>query len=162
MERCAVITVSDRAAAGDREDLSGPAIVDALAAAGYDATVTVVPDGELSVAAALRVALAGGARLVVTTGGTGVGPRDRTPEATREVIERDLPGIAELLRAEGRTHSAHAALSRGLVGVTAATDTRLPALVVNLPGSPTAAREGIEILLELLPHILDQLDGGDH
>lgn len=162
MERCAVITVSDRAAAGDREDLSGPAIVDALAAAGYDATVTVVPDGELSVAAALRVALAGGARLVVTTGGTGVGPRDRTPEATREVIERHLPGIAELLRAEGRTHSAHAALSRGLAGVTAATDTRLPALVVNLPGSPTAAREGIEILLELLPHILDQLDGGDH
>lgn len=162
MERCAVITVSDRAAAGDREDLSGPAIVDALAAAGYDATVTVVPDGELSVAAALRVALADGARLVVTTGGTGVGPRDRTPEATREVIERDLPGIAELLRAEGRTHSAHAALSRGLAGVTAATDTRLPALVVNLPGSPTAAREGIEILLELLPHILDQLDGGDH
>ena len=162
MERCAVITVSDRAAAGEREDLSGPAIVDALAAAGYDATVTVVPDGELSVAAALRVALAGGARLVVTTGGTGVGPRDRTPEATREVIERDLPGIAELLRAEGRTHSAHAALSRGLAGVTAATDTRLPALLVNLPGSPTAAREGIEILLELLPHILDQLDGGDH
>lgn len=162
MERCAVITVSDRAAAGDREDLSGPAIVDALAAAGYDATVTVVPDGELSVAAALRVALADGARLVVTTGGTGVGPRDRTPEATREVIERDLPGIAELLRAEGRTHSAHAALSRGLAGVTAASDNRLPALVVNLPGSPTAAREGIEILLELLPHILDQLDGGDH
>ena len=162
MERCAVITVSDRAAAGEREDLSGPAIVDALAAAGYSAAVTVVPDGELSVASALRTALTDGARLVVTTGGTGIGPRDSTPDATREVIDRELPGVAELLRAEGRKHSPHAALSRGLAGVTAATDTHPPALVVNLPGSPKAAREGMEVLLELLPHILDQLDGGDH
>lgn len=92
MERCAVITVSDRAAAGEREDLSGPAIVDALAAAGYRATVTVVPDGEPSVSAALRAALSDGARLVVTTGGTGVGPRDRTPDATRAFIDRELPG----------------------------------------------------------------------
>jgi molybdenum cofactor synthesis domain-containing protein len=162
MKRCAVITVSDRAAAGEREDLSGPVVIEALAAAGYEATLTVVPDGELSVSAALRSALADGARLVVTTGGTGVSPRDRTPEATREVIDRDLPGVAELLRAEGRKHSAHAALSRGLAGVTAASDTQPSALVVNLPGSPTAAREGVEVLLELLPHILDQLDGGDH
>ena len=162
MERCAVITVSDRAAAGAREDLSGPAVVAALAAAGYDATLSVVADGELSVSAALRAALADGARLVVTTGGTGVGPRDRTPEATRSIIDRDLPGVAELLRAEGRAHSAHAALTRGLVGVTAATDTHPPALVANLPGSPKAAREGIDVLLPLVPHILDQLDGGDH
>jgi len=162
MERCAVITVSDRAAAGEREDLSGPAIIAALAAAGYGATVTVVPDGQLSVASALRAALADGARLVVTTGGTGVGPRDRTPDATREFIDRELPGVAELLRAKGRTHSAHAALSRGLAGVTAATDTRPAALVVNLPGSPKAAREGMDVLLPLVPHILDQLDGGDH
>ncbi len=162
MERCAVITVSDRAAAGEREDLSGPAIVEALAAAGYGSTVTVVPDGEPSVATALRTALADGARFVVTTGGTGVGPRDRTPDATRAVLDRELPGVAELLRAEGRKHSAHAALTRGLAGVTAATDAHPAALVVNLPGSPKAAREGIEVLLELLPHILDQLDGGDH
>ena len=162
MERCAVITVSDRAAAGEREDLSGPAIVDALSAAGYSATVTVVPDGELPVASALRAALDEGARLVVTTGGTGVGPRDRTPDATREFIDRELPGVAELLRAEGRTHSVHAALSRGLVGVTATTDTHPAALVVNLPGSPKAAREGMDVLLPLVPHILDQLDGGDH
>jgi molybdenum cofactor synthesis domain-containing protein len=162
MKRCAVITVSDRAAAGEREDLSGPVLVDALTTAGYEATLTVVPDGELSVAAALRTALADGARFVVTTGGTGVGPRDRTPEATRGVIDLDLQGVAELLRAEGRTHSAHAALTRGLVGVTAATDTHPPALVANLPGSPKAAREGIDVLLPLVPHILDQLDGGDH
>ena len=157
-----MITVSDRAAAGEREDLSGPAIVEALAAAGYASTVAVVPDGEPSVATALRTALADGARFVVTTGGTGVGPRDRTPDATRTVIDRELPGVAELLRAEGRTHSVHAALTRGLAGVTAATDAQPAALVVNLPGSPKAAREGIAVLLELLPHILDQLDGGDH
>jgi molybdenum cofactor synthesis domain-containing protein len=162
MKPCAVITVSDRAAAGEREDLSGPVIVEALAAAGYASTLAVVPDGEVSVGTALRTALAGGARLVVTTGGTGVGPRDRTPDATRPLIARDLPGVAELLRAEGRTHSVHAALSRGLVGVTAATDAQQAALVVNLPGSPKAAREGIEVVLTLLPHILDQLDGGDH
>lgn len=162
MKPCAVITVSDRSAAGERQDLSGPVLVDALAAAGYDATLSVVPDGDLPVAAALRTALAEGARFVVTTGGTGVGPRDCTPEATRAVIDRELPGVAELLRAEGRKHSAHAALTRGLAGVTAATDTHPAALVVNLPGSPKAAREGIEVLLELLPHILDQLDGGDH
>jgi molybdenum cofactor synthesis domain-containing protein len=162
MKRCAVITVSDRASAGEREDLSGPAIVEALAAAGYEATLRVVPDGELPVAAALRTALADGARLVVTTGGTGVGPRDRTPEATREFIDRELPGVAELLRVEGRTHSVHAALSRGLVGVTASTDLHRAALLVNLPGSPAGAREGIAVVLQLLPHILDQLDGGDH
>jgi molybdenum cofactor synthesis domain-containing protein len=162
MEPCAVITVSDRAAAGEREDLSGPVIAEALVAAGYTATVTVVPDGEPSVAAALHAALAAGARLVVTTGGTGVGPRDRTPEATRAVLDRELPGVAELLRAEGRTHSAHAALTRGLVGVTAGTDSHPPALIANLPGSPKAAREGVDVLLPLVRHILDQLDGGDH
>jgi len=162
MERCAVVTVSDRSAAGEREDLSGPAIRDVLAAAGYEVHLTVVEDGELPVSAAIRGALSGGARLVVTTGGTGIGPRDRTPEATRGLIERELLGVAELLRAEGRTQSKHAALTRGLVGVTPATATLPAALIVNLPGSPKAARQGIEVLLDLLPHIFDQLDGRDH
>ena len=162
MNSCAVITVSDRSAAGHREDLSGPAIVEMLKAAGYEVVATLVPDGEDSVAAALDAALAGGARVVITTGGTGVGPRDRTPEATRAALDRELPGVAELLRAEGRAHSVHAALTRGVVGVTAAAPGRTAALIVNLPGSPKAAREGMEVVLPLVPHILDQLDGGDH
>ncbi len=162
MNSCAVITVSDRSAAGHREDLSGPAIVALLEGAGYDVVSTVVPDGEASVAAALDAALATGVRVVITTGGTGVGPRDRTPDATRAAIDRELPGVAELLRAEGRTHSAHAALTRGIVGVTAESPGRPAAFVANLPGSPAAARQGMDVLLPLIPHVLDQLDGGDH
>lgn len=151
----AVITVSDRAAAGLREDLSGPAAAELLAAAGFAAEVAVVPDGEASVAAALRAALASGARLVVTSGGTGVGPRDRTPEGTRRVVDREVPGVMELLRsASGKPH---AYLTRGVAGVTDA-----GALVVNLPGSPRGVRESLAVLLPLVPHVLDQLAGGDH
>ncbi len=161
MELSRVITVSDRSAAGLRADLSGPVLADALRAGGYDVSV-VVPDGEGPVRDALRAALADGARLIVTTGGTGVGPRDQTPEATGIVLDRELPGIAEALRAEGRRHSAHAALSRGLAGVVNATATSRGALIVNLPGSPKAAREGAEVLLPLAGHVLDQLGGSDH
>lgn len=158
-----VVTVSDRTASGEREDRSGPAAVEALEAAGHDVARTVVPDGEESVVEALRAAVEGGARLVVTTGGTGVGPRDRTPEGTREVLDREIPGIAELLRSVGRDQTPHAVLTRGLVGVVDATP-RTPggALVVNLPGSPRAVTEGLGVLLPLVPHLLDQLAGGDH
>jgi molybdenum cofactor synthesis domain-containing protein len=101
MEPTRVITVSDRGAAGERVDLSGPAVAAALTAAGYETTVVVVPDGEGPVSDTLRLAVADRARLIVTTGGTGIGPRDRTPEATAMVIDHKLPGIAEVLRAEG-------------------------------------------------------------
>jgi molybdenum cofactor synthesis domain-containing protein len=162
MELSTVITVSDRSAAGVRPDGSGPVLAEALRAAGYDVSVVVVPDGEGSVREALRAALAEGSRLIITTGGTGVGPRDHTPEATRGVIDRELPGIAEALRAEGRKHSAHAVLSRGLAGVVDPTPDSRGALIVNLPGSPKAAREGAEVLLPIAGHVLDQLGGGDH
>lgn len=162
MEQCRVITVSDRSAAGARADLSGPILVQALEEAGYEVSLVVVPDGGRSVAKALTGAIQDGARLIVTTGGTGVGPRDRTPEGTRTVIDRELPGVAELLRAEGAKASAHAALSRGITGVVDATPDHPGALVVNLPGSPKAVREGIAIVVQLAPHVLDQLSGGDH
>lgn len=162
MERSTVITVSDRSAAGVRVDESGPSLAATLRSAGYDVAQRVVADGEEPVREALLAALAEGARLIVTTGGTGVGPRDRTPEATEAVLDRQLPGIAEALRAEGRRHSSHAALSRGLAGVVDASPNSPGALIVNLPGSPKAVREGIEVLLPLIGHALEQLSGVDH
>ena len=155
-QRCRVITVSDRSAAGLRDDLSGPVLADGLRDAGFGVSVVVVADGEESVAVALRAALADGCRLIVTTGGTGVGPRDRTPEGTRAVIDRELPGIGEALRAAGAQHSAFAVVSRGIAGVVD------DCLVINLPGSPAAVREGLPVILPLIPHILQQLKGADH
>ena len=152
-----VVTVSDRCAAGERVDESGPAAADAVRAAGLLVrSSTVVPDGVVPVRDALRDAIAAGADVVLTLGGTGVGPRDRTPEATREVIELELPGIAEAIRAHGRRTTPTAALSRGVAGCCGDT------LVVNLPGSPAAVREALEVLLPLVPHVVDQLRGGDH
>ncbi|MGV8845861.1 MogA/MoaB family molybdenum cofactor biosynthesis protein [Tessaracoccus sp.] len=151
-----VVTVSDRVSAGTRDDASGPLAVETLTKAGYLAAHTCVPDGVDSVADELRRVLAAGARLIVTTGGTGVSPRDRTPEATATVLDLQLPGIPEMFRAEGRKKSPHAALTRGLVGVAGRS------LVVNLPGSPRAVGESLQVLMPLVPHILDQLDGGDH
>lgn len=154
------ITVSDRCARGEQSDASGPTIVFALREAGFTvAEAQVVPDGEDNVRGAIEAALASGARLILTTGGTGISPRDRTPEGTRPLLDRELPGIPEALRAEGARRTNTAALSRGLAGIAGSPP---QALVVNLPGSLNAVREGLDVLLPLVPHILDQLDGGTH
>ena len=152
-----VITVSDRSAAGVREDVSGPTGADALRALGFTVgPVVVVPDDGEVITLILRRAVDDGVPLVVTTGGTGLGPRDVTPEATATVVERPVPGIAELLRAASRDRIPAASLSRGIAGVAGGT------LIVNLPGSPGAVRDGIAALVPILWHAVDQVSGGDH
>ena len=155
--RALAITASNRAAAGVYEDRSGPVLVALLEAAGcsVDGPV-VVPDGE-PVEAALRSALADGYDVVVTTGGTGLTPGDLTPEMTRRVIEREVPGIAEALRAAGAAAGVPSAvLSRGLAGIASRT------LIVNLPGSSGGVRDGMDVLRPILAHAVDQIRGGDH
>ncbi|SCY03711.1 molybdenum cofactor synthesis domain-containing protein [Microbacterium sp. LKL04] len=157
--RAVVITVSDRSASGEREDRGGPLAVQLLEAAGIEiAGLEVVPDGADSVEAALRRALATGARLIVTTGGTGVGPRDQTPEGTERVVTRSLPGIAEELRRVGLTDTPLSVISRGVAGVVDPEG----ALVVNLPGSPRAVSSGIPVIVSVATHVVDQVRGGDH
>lgn len=158
MSRSAVvITVSDRSARGERPDAAGPVAVEALRAAGWECgDAVVVADGAASVAEALRAAIAGGARLIVTTGGTGVAPRDETPEGAGEVIERELPGVAEELRRRGVSETPTAVLSRGRAGVAGRT------LIVNLPGSPRAVASGIDVVTGIAAHVVAQLDGHDH
>ena len=150
-----VITVSDRSAAGQREDRGGPLAVSLLRAAGWEcAEADVVPDGAENVEAALRAAL--GVDLVVTTGGTGVAPRDRTPEGTVRVLDAEVPGIAEELRRRGLADTPLSAVSRGVAGIAGRT------LIVNLPGSTRAVSSGVEYVLEVAGHVADQLAGGDH
>ncbi|MBX3092785.1 MAG: MogA/MoaB family molybdenum cofactor biosynthesis protein, partial [Cryobacterium sp.] len=137
----AFITVSDRSSRGERADTSGPRAVEILRNAGYQVTATIIPDGEDSVSAAISAAINAGAHIVITSGGTGIGPRDLTPEGTRPLITRELPGIAEELRRHGASTNRMAVLSRGLAGIadpTGAAGHSPGALIVNLPGSVKA------------------------
>lgn len=161
--RAVVITCSDRAAAGTYPDRSGPYLVQSLRVAGWEsADPVVVPDGD-GVARALGEALAGGPDLILTTGGTGLGPRDLTPEVTRPLLRAELAGIAEAIRAAGVAAGVPTAmLSRGLAGVAHGTGPEQATLIVNLPGSVGGCRDGWSVLSQVLPHALDQLAGGGH
>jgi len=148
--KAAVLTVSDGVAHGTREDSSGEILAELLAADGYDVERRVVPDEAAEIAAAI-VGLAERAAVVLTTGGTGVAPRDVTPEATRPVVEREAPGIAEAIRADSIAKTPHALLSRGVAGIVGRS------LVVNLPGSPGGCRDGYAVLRPALGHAVGLL-----
>jgi molybdenum cofactor synthesis domain-containing protein len=155
MITAAVLTISDSCSAGTREDVSGPALRARCEELGWTvASHAVIPDDYAAITQLLHEwADSEDVKLILTTGGTGPAPRDITPEATRAVIERELPGLAELIRAEGRKRTKYSALSRGLAG------SRGQTLIVNLPGSPRGAIESLDTIADLVPHILDLLAG---
>jgi len=157
MIRALAITVSNRAAAGVYPDKSGPVLADLLRDAGCEVSgPLVIPDGS-AVEIALQDAVAAGYDVVVTTGGTGLTPGDGTPEMTRLLLDREVPGIAEAIRAVGTAAGIpSAALSRGVAGIAGST------LIVNLPGSTGGVRDGMSVLSGLLAHAVDQMRGGDH
>jgi len=155
--RAAVVTVSDKCSAGEREDLSGPLLTERLQKLGAEVIdQAIVPDEQEEIEALLtRLADELQLDLVVTTGGTGAAPRDVTPEATRAVIDREMPGLAEVLRFEGYRKTPLAVASRGVAGMRGST------LIINLPGSPRAVREGMTTLAPLIPHTIRMLRGID-
>ncbi|MCL1598321.1 MAG: MogA/MoaB family molybdenum cofactor biosynthesis protein [Actinomycetia bacterium] len=154
----AVVTVSDSVSAGDNSDASGGVVVEMLTGLGFAVTETsVIPDGEESVATELT-RLAGSVALIVTTGGTGLSPRDHTPEGTLRVIDRQIPGLAEAMRSDTFGKIPFGMLSRGVAGL------RGSCVIVNLPGSPKAVREGLSVIGPVLEHAVDIASGefGDH
>jgi molybdenum cofactor synthesis domain-containing protein len=155
--RAVVVVASTRAAAGVYTDRTGPLIGEWLLARGWLAPdVRVVPDGD-EVASSLQDAVASGADLVITTGGTGVSPSDRTPEATLPLLDRELPGVMEEIRRRGASSTPLACLSRGHAGIASGTT-----FVLNLPGSSGGVKDGLSVLDDILDHVIDQLHGGDH
>jgi molybdopterin adenylyltransferase len=154
MIRAAILTISDSAVAGTRADTSGPALAIRAAELGWTVAASgLAPDDEAVIATKLREWSDAGYALILTTGGTGVAERDVTPEATRSVLEREIPGIAELIRARGIEQTKLAVLSRGLAGQ------RKRSLIVNLPGSPRGALFSLEVIEHLIPHIVDLMQG---
>ena len=155
MISAAVVTVSDSAHLGARDDKSGPAVIERLTKSGFAITrKCVIPDDRPLIAQTLReIVDTRTASAVFTTGGTGVAPRDVTPEATRDVIDREIPGLSEAMRMKGLSSTPFAVLSRAVVGVRGAS------LIVNLPGSPRGALQSLDAILELVPHVLDLIEG---